>query len=227
MKPVFGSLIVDGRGKLGDIVYSRNHYGPFTRVHFTPTNPATAYQVSARDLWRDVLQTWSIETDDTRKAWNLYAQSFKFRRAIGDKYTPSGFQMYVNCNVNRMLCGTGMLSTPESPRPYEDLLDFTLTSLGGNELTTIDNLAGQATSQMHSFIYATAGISQGITRAFRQYKLILVRSQDWGLSLNVATEWNARFPATSPGNRIFCKIKTVCPVSGYSYISKTAYVDTV
>jgi len=46
MKMKFGAIVVDGRGKIGGHVASKNRGGAYLRTKVTPSNPQTGYQAA-------------------------------------------------------------------------------------------------------------------------------------------------------------------------------------
>lgn len=59
MKLKFGAIVVDGRGKIGGHVASKNGAGAYLRTKVTPTNPQTARQSFVRALFAAITAAWS------------------------------------------------------------------------------------------------------------------------------------------------------------------------
>jgi hypothetical protein len=48
MKVLFGAIVVDGRGKIGGHVMSKNRAGAFMRTKVTPINRKSSFQTGVR-----------------------------------------------------------------------------------------------------------------------------------------------------------------------------------
>jgi len=48
MKTLFGAIVVDGRGKLGGHVASKNRHGSYFRTKVSPSQPASQYSANVR-----------------------------------------------------------------------------------------------------------------------------------------------------------------------------------
>lgn len=70
MKIKWGALVVDGRGKIGGQVASKNGAGAYMKNKVTPANPQTADQTSARALFGVISAGWSSLTAAQIAAWN-------------------------------------------------------------------------------------------------------------------------------------------------------------
>lgn len=53
---------VDGRGKIGGHVASKNRSGAYARIKVTPVNPQTTFQQVARNLLTSLSQGWRALT---------------------------------------------------------------------------------------------------------------------------------------------------------------------
>ena len=58
MKIKWGALMVDGRGKIGGQVASKNRAGAYMRNKVTPVNQQTSYQLTVRNRLSYYSQNW-------------------------------------------------------------------------------------------------------------------------------------------------------------------------
>src|SRR4051812_170938 len=84
MKVKFGSLVVDGRGKIGGHVLSKNRGGAYMRTKVTPINPQTADQSTVRGTLTSLSQSWRALTQNQITAWNNAVQNFQSTDIFGD-----------------------------------------------------------------------------------------------------------------------------------------------
>src|SRR4030042_5102037 len=115
MKAKFGAIVVDGRGKLGGHVASKNRAGSYFRTKVTPTNPNTAAQVLARSRLATLSVAWAVLTDAYRAAWNNATELWKSTNIFGDLKNPSGFNLYQRLNNNLAQVGVAAMNTPPQP----------------------------------------------------------------------------------------------------------------
>jgi hypothetical protein len=114
-------------GKLGDIVASRNHYGPYLHKHFAPRKQPSRAQVRAREAWGILAAAWDDLTEAQRLLWNREGPETPSRRRLGRSHGLIGSVLWQKLNYPRVLIGLKPLEAPTSrpsfPRnPVGDLL---------------------------------------------------------------------------------------------------------
>jgi len=68
-----GSFLDGGRGKLGNLVGSKNASGNYLRKYAKPTNPSSIAQQNARTLFHSVHGAWNALTATLIQSWNSFA----------------------------------------------------------------------------------------------------------------------------------------------------------
>ena len=108
MKIKFGAIVVDGRGKIGGHVASKNRGGAYLRTKVTPTNPQTTFQSAVRNRLTAFSQGWRGLTQAQRDAWNAAVSNFSKTDVFGDIKQPTGLNLYVKLNSKfRSSIGSG------------------------------------------------------------------------------------------------------------------------
>lgn len=120
-------------GKLGNVVASRNRYGPYLRAHNpAPTDPNTSEQQAIRNAMAYCTAQWQGLSATQRDAWRRFSRAFPRPNRLGQCHPIGGFQEFVRCNVIRRFAlnsgatGLGLITTP----PQSEAGDppaFTLT----------------------------------------------------------------------------------------------------
>ena len=95
MKIKYGAIIVDGSGKIGGHVASKNRSGSYLRTKTTPSNPNTTAQAQARSVLASLSTGWGVLTDDQRKSWNDAVGDYAKTDIFVDFKNPSGINLYV------------------------------------------------------------------------------------------------------------------------------------
>ena len=102
-------------GKYGDIVFSRNQHGMYTRQNGFVVDPNTSEQ----QIWRNALSSlqseWkndSIVTQEKKNMWHSFAQNWPISTKFGRKVFGSGRDWYIKLNIFRNIRGLGSHTTP-------------------------------------------------------------------------------------------------------------------
>lgn len=112
MKIKFGSIVTDGRGKLGGHVYSKNRGGNYIRTNIIPTNPQTQEQMQARGLFGSISANWRNLSDQEREQWRSFAEANPYHDIFGDSKMLTGNSAYVRSNMNLSVAQLAQIETP-------------------------------------------------------------------------------------------------------------------
>jgi len=115
MKIKFGSIVVNGSGKLGGHVYSSNRGGNYVRTLATPSNPQTPAQQLGRQVFTTLTQGWSDLTQNQRDGWDSAVSDFERTDQFGDVRQLSGKGLYISLNKELVLIEQPIVSVAPSP----------------------------------------------------------------------------------------------------------------
>jgi len=136
MKIKWGSIVVNGSGKLGGHVYSKNRGGNYVRTLATPSNPQTPAQQAGRAVFTVLSQGWSALTQAQRDGWNSATDQFIKTDQFGDVRELSGKGLYMSLNKELVLIGQAILSVVPAPGPIVFPGDFNpVMSVAGGTVT--------------------------------------------------------------------------------------------
>lgn len=195
-------MIVDGRGKLGGHVLSKNRSGAYARTKVTPVNPQTSFQLAARTLLTAYSQAWAALTQAERNLWNGAVQAFARTNIFGDIVNPTGKNLFSRLAINVSLTG----GTPATEPPL-------VTSAGDIVAGTVIAVNGGAKSVTYTsdttpdFVQVWVTPSQSVGKKFvkNQYRLLVTQAP--GASPIVfTTAYNARFGDVTTGQRLWVKL---------------------
>ncbi len=230
MKAKFGAIVVDGRGKLGGKVFSRNRYGSYEKIKVTPTNPESAYSAQVRANYKTIVQTWSTLTDIQRASFNSGTKQFPQKNTFGDIHFLSGFGLYVSFNINRLLLSQSLLVSCPSPTTSHFIQSANV------EAREIDNTVTLNFSPLcpAGYVYkinATTSLSPGINYSNRRFKLLgFINSSDTS-PFDLSSLYIARFGNVgNAGQKIFFKISAIEISSGIEsqpYIFSTIILNSL
>lgn len=202
MKILFGSVAVDGRGKLGGHVYSKNRAGSYVRTKVTPVNPQTSDQTGVRNNFTSISQAWRGLSDVQRAAWNGAVENFKTTNVFGSLKTPSGAQLYMRLNRNLHTAGQAAISTPPAPSSTTALTSISATADVSSNQFDVDFAPSPVPAGYTLVIQATAQVSPGITFLKNRFRVIATVAAAGTTPADIFTEYTTKFGALVAGNKV-------------------------
>lgn len=207
MKIKWGALVVNGSGKLGGHVASKNRGGNYLRTLVTPSNPQTQFQQAGRGVFTQLTQGWSGLSDAERETWNNATDSFTRTDAFGDVRELSGKGLYISLNKERELVGLPFISIAPSPGPIEvPTLPTAAFLVSGGELEIVPGVQADP----YIVIKSSGVVSQGTSFVKNKLRTIATglvsTSTDPGPLFDA---YVARFGQPALGDKIFISVYTV------------------
>lgn len=211
MKLKFGALVVDGRGKIGGHVASKNRAGSYLRTKVTPVNPQTGYQGQVRNLFTTLSQGWRGLTQAQRDAWNAAVSDYARTDIFGDLKNPTGFNLYQRLNNNLNSIGESTISSPPLPESVGEIVATSLTAEDGTVAESLSvALENAVPADTTVKIFATAPQSAGRSFVKSQYRQIGTLAAAATSPADILSEYQARFGSTGEvGQKIFVKLLAV------------------
>lgn len=123
-KVQLGYLVGEVRNKVGDLVYSRNRGGAYTKRYAVPFNPNTEYQQDGRFRFYTVQREWSNLTEAQRLAWLDAAPLWPRPDNIGNRIQLPGYNLFMSLNLNLSLIGASLIAVPPSKQGVASLTSF-------------------------------------------------------------------------------------------------------
>lgn len=223
MKIKFGALMVDGRGKIGGHVASKNRGGAYLRTKVTPVNPQTAAQSNVRGLFTSISQAWRTLTESARTAWNNAVSNFAKTDVFGDIKNPSGSNLYLKLNQNLALIGQPAITTPPEVASSPEFIEFTPTVNGTTPALSI--ALGTSPVPAHTYLVVEATSPQSAGKSFlkNKFRVIGVIAPAATSPSNQLANYTAKFGALVPGQKVGIRIKAVNGLNGIAgqYNSQT------
>jgi hypothetical protein len=209
--------IVDQNGKFGGSCMARNHYGLYQKNISTPFNPMSTYQVSQRAQFKIISQAWDALSEDNRHAWRQMGYSVTLFNRVGDSYHPTGYHLFVSCNMNIAAMGGGLLSYPFFP---PDLITFFSMQQGNLYATGIIklNFSGAGPSSgIKYLISASKQFNSGINYMRTNFAVMGAMSDSANFFSITHAAYASRFgTSVTLGKKIFFKAKPIHVASGFA-----------
>lgn len=209
----WGSLVVDGRGKLGGQVLSKNRTGNYIRNKVTPVNPRTSFQQTARQELGALSSQWKNLTESQRDAWRGAVAQYMKTNVFGDSVEPTGKNLFVGLNRNLVNVRETPINLPAAPQE--------LPVLELNSVTTPDGALTVSTNDLSTYtdvavlLFATPSLSPGVNFVESEFRMIGVfDASDTATPLDASTFYADRFGGMVDGQKLFVRLVLVSTISG-------------
>ena len=210
MKIKFGSIVTDGRGKLGGQVYARNRSGAYVRNKVTPNNPQTIAQSAARSRLAKFSEQWRGLSQAQRDAWNAAAPDFAKTNVFGDSVNPTGKNLFTQLNVNLADIRGPVIENPPVPVEISEPGELTIVANSAPELSvSFEGVEGQSYK-----IFATPPLSPGVGFFKNKFRMIDTHSGPADTPINLFDKYNAKFGSFDEGQKVAIKVVPVVDSTG-------------
>jgi hypothetical protein len=219
---------VDARGKIGGHVASKNRSGAYVRTKVSPVNPQSNYQQAARGRLGAMASGWRGLTDAQRQSFIDAAPSFPVFDVFGQQKILSGFQLYVQLNINLALAGQSAITSAPAPASIASLVSCALVSDLSSTLVSITCGLAAVPAGFSALVFATPLYGAG--KAFVKNKMRFIQTIAAAATLNPTTSyasWNARFGTLVVGQKITVRIFLVSNTTGQAGVPFSATTTVV
>lgn len=213
----FGGGVAAISGKIGGTVYARNRGGAYARNWAKPTNTPTAKQSANRLAFGNISKDWAGLTEIQQEGWNTLASTVSRMNRLGDAYTPTGRQIYLESSNNMRVVG----QDPLTDAPFS-LLQPTID---GYPVFAPTVTAGELDSFGITGLAAQGGVSYvlEVTKQFADLKTnfsIDYRQLKTGVTaatISALTDYTTAYgEAATAGNQISIRLRYIDTQNGMS-----------
>jgi hypothetical protein len=224
MKMKFGSIVVDGRGKIGGHVASKNRSGNYLRTKTTPVNPQSSYQTTVRNRLSTLATAWGALTDAQRLDWNNAVSAWKGTNIFGDIVNPTGFNLYCRVNANLSLIGVAAISSPVAPTSLPNFTSLTLTAAAGAQSLSLAYTATPIPAGVKIVVEFTPAITPGKTFVKNEFRFVTTIAAAAASPLDAAAAYILRLGAIgTAGKKIWCRVTVYSLTTGQKGIPVVIY----
>lgn len=192
MKTKFGAIIVDGRGKVGGHVASKNRGGSYIRTKTTPTNARTSYQQAIRATFGSLAQAWRGLLEAERQAWNAAVADYAKTDIFGDLRNPSGINLYQKLNNNLISVGLTAISSPPLPQAVPAVVISQVNAYDTDQTVSVV-FAPTVPADTKVKVFATAPFSPGKSFTKNAFRQIGVLASAATSPADISTMYLAKF----------------------------------
>lgn len=224
MKAKFGSIVVDGRGKLGGHVYSKNRGGAYVRTKVTPVNPQTSAQLAVRGNFTILSQGWRSLSEADRTAWNGAVENFQRTDIFGDIKKPSGINLYMRLNQNLLNAGGTIISTPPAPGTTPSAVTFSAAPDSSPQAFSLVFAPTPVDAAQAYVVECTPSLSPGKSFIKNQYRVVSVLAPAATSPANILAAYQAKFGNLTGGQIVGVRVKAIDLTTGVAGpISESIY----
>ena len=198
----FGAIVVDGRGKIGGHVASKNRGGAYLRTKVTPTNPNSTAQAAVRNRLTSLAQGFRALTAAQIAAWNSAVGDFAKTDIFGDIKNPSGVNLYTKLNSNLLEIGQSIITDVPLPAAVEPVTSVTATAAAGTPAFSVAFGPSPVPSKTAFLIRATAQLSPGISNFSGKFRNIGQVNATDTTPENILAAYVAKFGTLVEGRKI-------------------------
>lgn len=225
MKVKWGALMVDGRGKIGGQVASKNRSGSYMRNKVTPSNPNTLAQVAVRNMLSTASSAWSGLTPAQRAGWDGAVKDWSTTNIFGDGVQPTGKNLFTKLNINLMNIDQSMINdVPVKSGVPEIVINTVVIDISGQTITVDPGLAEVGYWYL---ISATAEQSAGTSFFKGKFRNILSNANPSLVGSFIWDYYIAKFGVPSVGANIQFEFKLINITTGQAGLPITIKAEVV
>lgn len=214
MKMKFGAIVVDGRGKIGGHVASKNRGGAYLRTKVTPSNPNSTAQAATRNRLTSLAQGWRGLTAEQRASWNAAVSNFSKTDIFADIKIPSGINLFTKLNANLLEVGGSMISSAPLPSEVEPVLTVSATAAAGTPAFSVVFTPTPVPANTKFIIRATGQVSAGISNLKGKFRNVAILNSAATSPENLLSAYTEKFGTLVAGQKIGVEIVPVNTVTG-------------
>ena len=200
MKLKFGMIVVDGRGKLGGHVLSKNRSGAYARTKVTPTNPQTSFQSAVRSIFASLSQAWSGLTASVRLQWDGAVSQWTSTDIFGDIRKPTGKNLYLRLNAVAGQAGYPAIPTPPAKA---QMIEGVITAVAYDSAIPSVTLTDAVSDASITYsVFATPPLSQGTGFIKNRLRFIGNFLSTAPVPADLGDDYVAKFGAGNAGDNI-------------------------
>ena len=191
-------------GSYQSLTFSRNRFGQYVRTRAVPVDPSSTFQQAVRARLATAAQTWRTLTATQREGWAALGEQITRNDSLGQTYSLTGFQCYVQIANNRAAAGDAVVTDAPAHLPPNPIISVTPTITAASYSVAFTPTPLAASERI--FISASPQRSAG--RLFEgDYRLILVSAAAGTSPTVILAAYIARMVTPVVGNRIFTSVQ--------------------
>lgn len=225
MKVQYGSIVVDARGKVGDVVASKNHAGNFLRELVIPVDVPSVYKTTSREQFGLIAQEWRKLQQFQRDLWNRQAMEFTILSVFATVRKPSGFHLFLSLNMYRFYIELPFLFNAPNFEATEFRSCVSLRAYGDSDDIRL-TMSGPVPVNTRMLVYSSLPVSQGISKYHSTYYFLRIYATGSATEYGISESFINRFGRDiQEGEKMFVKVVYVDENTGIP--SNPQFINTI
>lgn len=226
----YGALVTELKGKIGGTVFQKSTAGFIAKnkqdAKLMNSIGGSLKMLSAKmgiqlSFVSKVAQAWAALTDVQRNSFVAGAVNFPFKNKFGETYTASGFQVFMQLNLNQLFAGEAMFTTCPDKADSINPVSFTAAWDPSGTFILTPTIAPSANT--YTKVEACYGSSKG--RALNAGRLKTVFGGKGAITIDIWNGYSALFGAFAAGSRIWVRLTYINTLDGTQSTPAIGYVD--
>jgi len=211
MQTKFGAIIVDGSGKIGGHVATKNRNGNALRTKIKPSNKNSTDQQEIRSIFAQVAKKWLSLSPEQVQAWNAAAENASYSNSFGDKKKLTGRALFQQVNSNLLIGNFTMREDPPSDgdiiETEDDYWEDYFDQLKYHSISTLPTTGCLV-------IEATKPLRNGQSNLTGKFRIIGVIAGNNQNEFDYTTLYTNKFGTPVVGQRIVVRVFTINSANG-------------
>lgn len=210
-------------GSVGDVVYSRNVYGPYTRPRTPPDNSFSTARSQAKTRFITLANAWAALTPAQRHVWHKFAGENRKWDRIWQRQTQTGQNLFVELNAPRLQAGKTTLVEPPAGGTKTALRDPEIFACNGGRIAVTMFLDDPWNTVNGGFVMCQTSPPISPARNFHAAPYRYSTTQTRGATpLTNPRLFNVAF-FIPVGTRVFARFKAFLPTGEHSHAAYAAF----
>jgi hypothetical protein len=214
-KVQYGSLITEIKGKIGGQVLQSSSAGHIIR-NKGRFNRSSSQRINKQKYTvATIANNWRALTLAQQAAWSSACPSFLSTDVLGNKRTPSPFNLFMKCCLNANARELGILTTPGVPDVF-NVVDL-ITAFQASTFPIVElNFGLTVPANQQCYVYCSGSNSQGRNSPVGGYKFVVNLGAPSPGFYQFQDQYVPIFGNPVLGAKIFCKVVIFSEIS-YTY----------
>jgi len=221
MKVKWGALMVDGRGKIGGQIASKNRSGAYMKNKVTPINPRSQAQILVRSYLAAASSAWGSLDQSLRSAFDSAVNDWTSTNIFGDSVKPTGKNLFSALGINLLSVDQAMPTAVPAKVAISAIGLQTAVIDLSDETFTITALNDGA--DYNSVIGATPTLSAGTSFTKGKFRNLFFSTVGITEADLIYNAYVARFGVPTVGANISVEVKFIAD-TGQAGLSETLRV---
>lgn len=219
----WSALVSEVKGVLNGSILSVGNAGQTIRNRTTGNRANTSRWSAVKIRLSYVSSQWRSLTSGQQAAWTAAGVGYPYTDKFGNSQTPSGFQLYCTLNINRLILGQSLLSTPSAPPSQESISPVEVNYANPTTLSLeFNNTLGNAS---YLQIFASAPVSKGVTSLPQNLRQIYSVITSTSNPIDIWSSYTAAYYTPPANSRIWFKYLQIDSNTGAAYGEGVYFTD--